>query len=54
LTYIPLIAFLLAVAWIVWRGYQAKRAYLKQPRENFVSAEYLIDLLQAKRAASHK
>lgn len=29
MSYIPLALFLLAVGWIVWRGYQAKRDYLR-------------------------
>jgi hypothetical protein len=29
MNYIPLGVFFLAIAWIVWRGYQAKRDYLR-------------------------
>jgi hypothetical protein len=33
--YIPLIAFLAAVGWMVWRGFEAKKEYLrsKHPSE---------------------
>jgi hypothetical protein len=27
--YIPLIAFLAAVGWMVWRGFEAKKEYLR-------------------------
>jgi hypothetical protein len=34
MSYIPLVLFLLAVAWIVWRGYSARRDYLKSRAES--------------------
>lgn len=35
MSYIPLVAFFLATAWIVWRGYSARRDYLKHRLEEF-------------------
>ncbi len=33
MTYLPLVAFFLAVAWMIWRGYTAKREYLRRKPE---------------------
>jgi hypothetical protein len=44
--YIPLIAFLAAVGWMVWRGFEAKKEYLrsKHPPEQTGNSEVIGDM----------
>lgn len=39
MSYIPLVIFLLAVAWIVWRGYTARRDYLRSRAQSDTEKE---------------
>lgn len=42
MSYIPLVIFLLAVAWIVWRGYTARRDYLRSRAESDTEKELRV------------